>query len=44
LLGENWEMVRAWSRGIGIFLLLVAILPLLGWFFLRGRKKSGSEE
>lgn len=44
LLGENWEMVRTWVQSIGIFLLLVTILPFLGWFFLRKRKKSGSEE
>lgn len=44
ILGENWEMVRAWVQSIGIFLLLVTILPFLGWFFLRKRKKSGSEE
>lgn len=44
ILGENWEMARAWVQSIGIFLLLVTILPFLGWFFLRKRKKSGSEE
>jgi len=40
ILGENWEMVRAWVQGIGILLLLVTVLPLLGWLFLRKWKNQ----